>query len=488
MGCTATLGQFRGGAVSDAALRIYHGLPAPLRAAASQARALHLRRWRYGLRTEEWVSEALEREKWSLDRWRQWQEEQLARMLDRAATRVPYYRNAWTERRRRGDRSSWSRLENWPVLPKEAVRANPLAFVREDVQVRRLHRDHTSGSTGTPLSLLISRETLRRWYALVEARMRRWHGVSWREPWAILGGQPVVPARVRRPPFWVWNAPLHQLYLSTNHFTPERAKAYTEAMNRRGVTHSVVYPSAGVLLAEAMLAQRHSVPTMRAILSNAEPLHSWQRDLMSAAFGAPVREAYGMAEIVTAASECPQGKMHLWPEAGYLEVMADDEEISVPDGESGRLVATSLFNADMPLIRYAVGDRGRRDSSVACTCGREMPVLTHIEGRTADVLRAADGRYVHWINPVFYGLPITEGQAIQESLDHIKVLVATAEGFSASHEQLIRARMRDRLGDVRVDVARVDRVPREPNGKLKPVVSKLAAASAYRAAGESASR
>ena len=48
-------------------------------------------------------------------------------MLHRAATRVPYYRDYWTERRRGGDTASWEVLENWPILNKEILRQNARA-------------------------------------------------------------------------------------------------------------------------------------------------------------------------------------------------------------------------------------------------------------------------------------------------------------------------------------------------------------------------
>ena len=89
--------------MSDRALRIYHSLPSPARSAAASLRGLYLRSWRYGPQSEELVAEALERDSWSAARWDAWRSERIARLLHRAATRVPYYRSIWAERRRAGD-------------------------------------------------------------------------------------------------------------------------------------------------------------------------------------------------------------------------------------------------------------------------------------------------------------------------------------------------------------------------------------------------
>src|SRR5919108_1156824 len=112
----------------DTVLRLYHRLPAPTRSVAASLRGLYLRSWRYGPETERLVAEALEREQWSPERWKIWQEERLAYVLHRAATQVTYYREQWAARRRRGDRASWEYLENWPILEKEVVRETPRAF------------------------------------------------------------------------------------------------------------------------------------------------------------------------------------------------------------------------------------------------------------------------------------------------------------------------------------------------------------------------
>ena len=205
----------------DKLLRLYHRLPYPLRVLAASGRGYYLRWWRYGPETERLVAEALERETWSPARWQAWQQERLALVLHRAAKKVPYYREQWSARRRRGDRAAWEYLENWPILEKEHIRQNPRAFVADDCQIQKMYHEHTSGSTGKPLDLWWSRATVKAWYALFEARWRRWYGVSRQDRWAILGGQLVAPVQTRRPPFWVWNAALQQLYLTSYHLAPD---------------------------------------------------------------------------------------------------------------------------------------------------------------------------------------------------------------------------------------------------------------------------
>src|SRR5262249_16954997 len=158
---------------------------------------LQLRSVRYGRGTDELVSQVLERDYWSADQWESWKQQRLSFVLGRAASRVPYYRERWSSRRASGDISSNENLKNWPVLEKDAVRENARAFVSDDCNVRRMFHSHTSGTTGKPLDLWFGRGAARLWYAIFEARCRRWHGLSRDERWAILGGQLIVPTRER---------------------------------------------------------------------------------------------------------------------------------------------------------------------------------------------------------------------------------------------------------------------------------------------------
>ena len=182
-------------------MQLFYRLPYKARCALASGEGIRLRGWRYGLGFDDLVSEALERDHWTTQRWAQHHENELERLLDHAARRVPYYRTQWRARRRRGDNSSWSELANWPILDKGEVRRFPHAFIADDA-TRFRHTTHTSGTTGTPLRLVHSRHALRQWYALHEARTRIWHGVSRRDHWAILGAKLIAEPGSSEPPFW----------------------------------------------------------------------------------------------------------------------------------------------------------------------------------------------------------------------------------------------------------------------------------------------
>jgi phenylacetate-CoA ligase len=454
-------------------MRLYHKLPVPARSAAASLRGYYLRSWRYGRETERQVEEALERESWSAAQWQAWRQERLAFVLSRAATQVPFYREQWATRRRAGDRASWECLENWPILEKDLLRATPGSFVAGDCNPRDMFHEHTSGTSGKSLDLWWSRQTVRSWYGLFEARWRRWYGVSRRDRWAILGGQLVAPAVQRRPPFWVWNAGLNQLYMSSYHLAPDLIPSYLDALAEHRIMYLWGYTSSLYALAQEALRLGRRDLHMAVVITNAEPVYEYQRQAIAEAFQCPVRETYGMAEIVTAASECEAGSLHLWPEVGCSEIF--DGDTPVRRGQPGELVCTSLLNADMPLIRYRLGDRAVLPAQdIACRCKRMLPVLSAVEGRTDDMLYTTDGRRIGRLDPVFKAnLPIREAQIIQEALDRVRVRYVPAPNFTPEAGHSIAERIQERMGAVDVILEQVNEVPRTRNGKFRAVICNL---------------
>ena len=97
-------------------LDLYHRLPYPLKVATASARGYALKSWRYGRDHEFRVDAVLTRDFWDQDRWTAWQRDRLSFVLERAATRVPYYRDYWAAQPASSGSPAWTALENWPLL------------------------------------------------------------------------------------------------------------------------------------------------------------------------------------------------------------------------------------------------------------------------------------------------------------------------------------------------------------------------------------
>jgi phenylacetate-CoA ligase len=169
--------------------------------------------------------------------------------------------------------------------------------------------------------------------------------------------------------------------------------------------------------------------------------------------------------------------LHVSPDAGVVEIVRPDGSRCTAS-ETGEVVATCLFRTSQPFIRYRLGDLARW-SGESCSCGRAMPILEEVVGRTEDVVVGPDGREMVRFHGIFVDQPhVREGQIVQEALDRIRVRVLAAAAFGPADEEEIRRRVTQRLGPrVQVIVEQVTEIPRSAGGKFRAVISEIAPGS-----------
>jgi phenylacetate-CoA ligase len=193
--------------------------------------------------------------------------------------------------------------------------------------------------------------------------------------------------------------------------------------------------------------------------------------LIAEAFGCPVVEDYGSAELGGIACECGPGRgLHLFSDLFFAEVVRDGKPVR--PGELGRILVTDLTNRAMPLIRYDIGDVGYLVQG-SCSCGRTTPRL-RILGRIHDTIVRRDGRVLaeHTVSDFLYGLPgVAWFQLLQRSDRQfdLRIVPDTEAQFSAD---TVAARTTAFLGDgARVVVSTVKTIAPETGGKFRFVKS-----------------
>lgn len=415
------------------------------------------------------------RDTYGTEQWDAYQTARLRELLTWSFTHVPAYRRKWsslgvTEADLR--QMANSGLRSLPLTDRDYLRQSPTDYVADSVSRRKLKAMHTSGSTGSPITIYLTSKTHQVFQAAYEVRCRHWASVDCSMSRAMIGGRLVVPQTYSKPPFWRYNAAERQLYMSAFHISPENTPAYVKALNHFRPDYLVGYASAHFFLARMIEESRLSVHRPKAILTSSEKLTHEMRSLLERVYSAPVFDAYSGVECCCLASECSQHSLHLSPDVGIVELL-DEYGRPVEPGQTGEIVATGLLNFDQPLIRYRTGDLARI-SSAKCACGSAMPVLEELVGRLEDSIIAPDGRETVRFHGIFIGLPfIREGQVVQETINHIRVrLVITGDMSGSDRSEIIR-RVRHRLGEVRVDLEIVPAIERTLRGKFRAVISKV---------------
>ena len=452
---------------------LYAKLPVWAQHSAVSLYGLYWQRLRFGAGYQQALTGFEQRTQFTSTQWQAWQAQTLKEFLAEVAQLVLYYRQTWTEAEKKS--AAAGRLEDLPLLEKDAVRADAYAFLRADCPRKQLQTFYTSGSTGTPIASLWTVQELRASMAVREARSARWAGVSFEQPRATFSGRMVEPDPASQGPFYRFNLAERQVYLSPFHLRPDTARQYVAALRKHKVEWLTGYAVSYYLLAQFILAEGIAVPPLKAVITTSEKVTEEMRAVMERAYGCQVYEEYSTVENVLFASACKHGRLHVSPDVGVVEILRPDGSTCAP-GEIGEVVATGLLRRTQPLVRFRLGDLAAwAKDDTPCPCGVSLPVIEEVIGRLEDVITGPDGRQLVRFHGIFINQPhVREGQVIQEALDRIRVKIVPVNGFGTADEQDIVARIQQRLGaTVQVIVEPVDSIPRTASGKFKAVISLL---------------
>ena len=151
------------------------------------------------------------------------------------------------------------------------------------------------------------------------------------------------------------------------------------------------YTSSIVLFAK-FLQKRNIVlsaicPTLKVCMVTSEMLFEDDKKLLEKQFGIPIVNEYGASELDLIAFQNPNGEWQVNSETLFVEILDDNNQV-VPNGTSGRIVITSLFNKAHPFIRYDIGDIGILDEKSTL----KKPILQKLIGRTNDVAILPSGK------------------------------------------------------------------------------------------------
>jgi len=453
--------------------RLYALSPPFVQNAVVSAYGARARRDRFGAAFDRAI-EFLERsERWSRAELRAYQDERVGAIVAHAYETVAFYRERMDALGLAPrDVRSVDDLPKLPIVTRADLAAHGARMVTTATPRPRLWSVTTSGTTGAPVSVRWDHGVVVMTNACLW-RARRWAGFEFGRPYATLLGRLVVPAEATRPPYWRVNRSWNQLLLSPLHVTAETATRYLEAMRDFGVEALEAYPSSAYVLARHARAARGRL-NLRAVFTTSEPLLPAQREVIEERFGCRVFDAYGQAERVMFSSECEaHDGHHLFEQYGVTEIV-DDRGAPVHPGSPGRVVATSLHNLGMPLIRYELRDATAM-AARSCPCGRTLALTKGVATKEEDLLVAEDGRLVSpsLLTGVFKdALRVAESQIVQRERGEVTVRIVRLDGYTDDDERLIAHGLRARLGErATVRFEYVSDIPRSARGKFRWVIS-----------------
>lgn len=412
---------------------------------------------------------------WSRDRIEALRLQRLGKLLAEVGQSVPYYCQLFAQTGfDPASISSLHDLSRLPFLTKADIRANLEAM--KSTRARGLARFNTGGSSGEPLIFFIGNERVSHDVA-AKWRATRWWGVDIGDPEIVVWGSPIelgTQDRVR----WLRDKVMRTELLPAFEMSPAKLDNFVERIRLRRPRMLFGYPSALSLIARHALNGRIVMNDLgiKVAFVTSERLYDDQRELIEQVFGCPVANGYGGRDAGFIAHQCPSGGMHVTAEDIIVEIV-DETGRPLPAGQAGEIVVTHLATGEFPFIRYRTGDVAVMDDR-PCACGRGLPLLKEIHGRSTDFVVARDGTVMHGL-ALIYTLRDIVGiesfKIVQESLDLTRVMfVPGPDCDQAAAIGRIQREFAARLGaEVRIEVQAVESIPVEKSGKFRYVVSNV---------------
>ncbi|MGB0936503.1 MAG: phenylacetate--CoA ligase family protein [Colwellia sp.] len=412
---------------------------------------------------------------WNKEQISEWQWQKLQLLLKHAYENTEFYPQHWQSVGINSylDIKNLDDFAKLPPINKSDIRENYQKFVGSH------HHDNivkaTGGSTGQPFSFELDIQSNTRREAVM------WRGYNWLNAglgvktlylWGTDLGNPAHTKKLK-------NELYHSFYnrKMLNSFAMNRSNMsqYIEQINEYQANAIVSYVNPLYELSRYILENNCTVTPPKSILTGAEQLHDFQREVIERAFKAPVYNTFGCREFMLIAAECQKEK-HLHINSDHLVVEIIDANNQPITDKSGEMVITDLFNYGMPFIRYINGDRATMSQN-QCSCGNPLPIIGSVDGRKLDIIKTTNGASIpgelfpHMLKE-YKG--VERFQVIQKELTSITIKLVTNSEFTKNNQQTIISDINKySKGALEINIQQVSDIPLTKTGKHRVTICEV---------------
>lgn len=346
-----------------------------------------------------------------------------------------------------------------PILTKDMLKeyGKELLTCKE----KGLIKNHTSGTTGTPLTVYQNWESVWREQA---------YFVCYRKRCGYIYGEPMVSLRgnLTRDEISLKIHVSNTLFLSSYNINSKTAETYHRIIEKHHPKAIEGYPSSLYSLA-LVFRDKGLECHIPVAFTSSETLFDYQRTLIEQVFQTQVYDHYGTTERTIRLEES-------FDHDGYFE----DPGYGIEEYYDDHIISTSLINDVFPLIRYKTDDRIVLKEGVNKSLQGFIDDASGIErivGRTDDILVCKDGSMVTRVDFIEEGEHIKACQWIQNERGKLEIRISPDEGFSNKDVDFVVEETLKRCGhgnmDITTKVCSMDEMIFSKRGKFKLIVNNL---------------
>lgn len=359
-------------------------------------------------------------------------------------------------------------FSNIPVINKNIIKSHYLELQSDIYRDAKKHYMTTSGSTGTPFTMVQDMKKRRRVLADL---------IYFNE----LCDNPIGTKFIF---FRVWtsqnkNSRLQQfaknmIPINILYFTQENFEQIRQLLiKNRKIKTTLAYASTYEHLCKYIkkCGDASDKYHLHTVISGSEILEPEVKGMIADVFGCNVVSRYANEENGLIAQQClDHDEFHINSASYKVEILSMNSDEPVHDGEVGRVVVTDLFNYAMPLLRYDTGDLAVKCDKAECGWGGE--VLKNIQGRKVDVIYDTKGNPLTphtWSVYMWKFNKLSQYQFIQEGQKDYVLKVNDSEQVYKD-EEFVNCLIEVLGEDANISVVRVNEIPTLESGKFKKTV------------------
>lgn len=368
---------------------------------------------------------------------------------------VPYYQKLMKEINIvPNDINSVEDLQCFPILTKEIINENREILKSNDFDRIPHVKGGTGGSTGDPLKFWMDKKS---WALSSAARYRglEMAGYQIGDKIITFGGSSLHPQINSKYFVRIFHWLERNRYLSGIQLSDEKLGQYTDEMLKYQPKFIYGYASSLYIWADYLKRNDIQPNFIKAIFPTAEILLPHYKSTIERGFGCDTYNSYGARDGNIYTSECKEHNgLHISVELSVVEVV--DPQTNKKTEGMGEILLTDLNNYSFPFIRYRIGDVGVL-SKQTCSCGRGLPLLKEIIGRSGDIMKFANGKVLTGpaFTVLFSKLGFSKYKIIQTGDMSVTVKVVKSEGDYKDDIRMVKESLLSHLGeevDVRVEV------------------------------------
>lgn len=416
---------------------------------------------RYGVFYGETLDFLNEVDNWSYDRTKEFQFNELKRVLVNAQKYVPYYGKLFSKYGFDPNITSFDDIKKIPYLTKDIINNNFEDMVSTNFNGKK-YLFKTSGSTGKRLQFYGEDSMYKKEAAYISHSFKS-HGSDLYNEWSVW-------IRRHSPKnendLTIKDYELKRIYLSAFHLNDQTIHNYVKIINDSKVKTIVTYPSTAYWL--SCLLEKHNL-----ILDNVRSIHGasekclpiWANKIKEV-FGFNLKMHYGQVEKVSFAYQsCVSDYYHESLTYSFTEY-----------DESKTIVGTSFMNNVMPFIRYRTNDVVELIESPSYDYSSPL-IIKEIDGRVDDMIVSETNSKIPSVN--FYTVmskikEIKMFQFYQKNDKSTELSIVVEDDFNNNVLSNLEKEINQRIGDIPLIVKVVDEIKRDPNtGKIRCVITEI---------------